>query len=135
MTLEELITALEVEDPAKVVRHGFTNPHSYRGYYVELAFEPASNVTVGAMLADARSALGAVYQGWKGGDFEMNGHTDCWLSLEGCASGETIGPTLLRLMLADAVPAAEVTPDRQKRPPMDPVHILGIGAPAAVATT
>jgi hypothetical protein len=100
MTLGELIAALEAADPTKVVPHGFTNPHSYRGYYDQLAFEPARNVTVEAMLDDARSALGTTYQGWKGGEFEMDEHTDCWLASEGSTSDETIGLTLLRLMLA-----------------------------------
>lgn len=102
MILAELITALEAADPDHVVRHGFTNPHSYRGYYDELAFEPASNVTVADMLDDARNALGATYEGWKGGDFTMRGHTDCWLSEEGSASGDTISALLLQLMLTSA---------------------------------
>lgn len=105
MTLAELITALEAADPDRVVRHGFTNPHSYRGYYHELAFEPAANVTVADMLADARSALGSTYEGYKGGDFTMGEHTDCWLSMEGCASGDTISALLLELMLAEPSPA------------------------------
>lgn len=99
MTLGELIAALGAADPTRTVRHGFTHPHSYRGYYNELAFEPAANVTVADMLADARSALGATYEGWKGGDFTMHEHTDCWLSEEGCASGDTISALLLELML------------------------------------
>lgn len=98
MTLDELIAALEAEDPSRVLPDGFTNPHSYRGFYDELAFEPASNVRIGNMLADARSALGTTYQGWKGGDFTMSGWTDCWLASEG-STGETLGPTLLRLLL------------------------------------
>ncbi|MFM9616804.1 hypothetical protein ACKI14_02440 [Streptomyces turgidiscabies] len=99
MTLAELITALEAADPNRVVPHGFTNPHSYRGYYHELAFEPAANVTVSDMLEDARLALGATYQGWKGGDFTMSDTTECWLSEEGRASGDTISALLVELML------------------------------------
>jgi hypothetical protein len=100
MTLAELITALEAEDPRKVVPHGFTDPHSWRGDYMDLAFEPASNVTVGAMLADARSALGAVFHGYKGGEYTMEEYTSCWLAEYGNGDGETIGPLLLKLMLA-----------------------------------
>lgn len=99
MTLDELITALEAADPALVLPDGFDNPHSYRGYYDELAFEPASDISVGDMLAIARSAKGEWYQGWKGGEYKMTGWTDCWLAMEGCL-GEGIGPVLLRLMLA-----------------------------------
>lgn len=101
MTLGELIETLAAEDPARVLPLGFNNPHSYRGYYTDLAFETASNISVGDMLTAARSALGATYQGHKGGDFTMNEYTDVWLSERGTASGETIGITLLRLMLAN----------------------------------
>jgi hypothetical protein len=110
VTLAELIAALEAEDPRKVLPRGFNNPHSYRGYYDELAFEPATNVTVAAMLHDARSALGATYQGYKGGDYEMSDYTDCWLAFEGSAAGETIGPLLLELMLANGTVPGEDTP-------------------------
>lgn len=97
--LSELITALEAEDPARVLPLGFANPHSYRGYYEQLAFEPAADVTIGDMLKAAKSALGATYEGWKGGDFTMHKYTDCWLAEQGHGSGEEIGPVLLALML------------------------------------
>ena len=48
-TLGELIAALEravVEFPEAVLRYGFGHPHSYRGYYMDLAFEPVENVAV-----------------------------------------------------------------------------------------
>lgn len=105
MMLEDLIKMLEAEDPRKVVPYGFTNPHSYRGYYMDLAFEPASNVTVADMLEDARSALGTTYTGYKGGEFTMTEYSDCWLSEEGRSGGETIGPLLMELILrAGSVP-------------------------------
>jgi hypothetical protein len=100
MTLGELITMLEQEDPKRVVKHGFDNPHSYRGYYHDLAFEPAFNVPVGEMLAAARSALGATYEGYKGGDYTMSDYTDCWLASYGDC-GETIGALLVSLMLKE----------------------------------
>ena len=99
MTLDDLIAALETADLTQVCPVGFTNPHSYRGYYDELAFAPASNITVGEMLTAARSARDHWFTGWKGGDFQMTGDTDCWLSLEGSASGETLSETLVKLML------------------------------------
>lgn len=101
MTLGELIAALEAADPALVLPLGFSHPHSWRGVYSDLAFEPTANVTVGAMLADARSALGNTYQGWKGGDYTMDAYTECWLATQGSsADSETIGPILLFLLLA-----------------------------------
>jgi hypothetical protein len=52
------------------------------------------------MLADARSALGATFHGWKGGEYTMAEYTDCWLAVAGC-TGEGIGPVLLRYMLGE----------------------------------
>ncbi len=99
LCLESLINVLEDEPADKRVKVGFKNPHSYRGYYHDLAFEVTEDVTVGEMLADARSALGATYQGWKGGDYIMREHTSVWLVPEEGCSGETIGALLLHLLL------------------------------------
>ncbi len=99
MTLDELIAALETEDPDRMLPLGFTNPHSYRGYYEQLAFEPAANASIGSMLQAARSALGATFEGWKGGDYTMGRFTDCHLAWRG-RCGEEIGPVLITLLLA-----------------------------------
>lgn len=101
MTLGELITALEAEDPTKVVAHGFAGPHAYRGYYHEVAFEPAGRITVGEMLADAYSAVGETYEGWKGGYYTMSRGTDCWISMEGCCSDDELTPERLASILAE----------------------------------
>lgn len=106
MLLNELIKTLEAADQTLVLPDGFDSPHSYRGYYAELAFEPAHNITVGDMLAAARDALGSTYQGYKGGDYKMTAYTDCWLAEYSCM-GETIGPLLLRLMLERGRPATD----------------------------
>ena len=105
-TLGELIAALEREDPSQVVPVGFKNPHSYRGYYHDLAFEPALNVTVGEMLEAARSALGQTFEGYKGGEFTMTESTDVWIACYG-SHGETIGPVLLSYMLGKPTPPPE----------------------------
>jgi hypothetical protein len=99
MTLREMIDALALADPSTVVPVGFARPHSYRGYYNDLAFEIERDVSVGSMLADARAALDSTYQGWKGGDYTMHEYVDCYLvAQEGCC-GEEIGPVLLSYML------------------------------------
>lgn len=89
MTLGKLIKWLEEQPQDAVIRHGFNNPHSFRGYYDELAFEPAENVTISSMLADARYALGRTFEGYKGGDYEMDEYTDCWISQWGTSYGAT----------------------------------------------
>lgn len=98
MYLYELINRLESEDLQKVVPMGFHNPHSYRGYYDELAFEPKEKVTVEEMLKCARRAIGKTFQGWKGGEYKMGKHTNVWLAEEGHC-GESIGTILLDYML------------------------------------
>lgn len=102
MNLSELITALEAADPNLVLPEGFANPHSYRGDYYDLAFEPAANVTVAQMLADARSALGRTFEGYKGGTYDMDGYTDVWIALHGC-NGEPLGPIQLAHMIAAGI--------------------------------
>lgn len=104
LKLGELIARLRLDDPAKRLRLGFVHPHSYRGDYSQLAFETCPAVTVGEMLRAAESAVGATFEGWKGGDYTMDEATDCWLvAQEGTSAGETIGAVLVDLLLADDV--------------------------------
>jgi len=109
LTLGELIDTLSRCNPATHVLLGFGNPHSYRGCYEELAFEPVEDTTVGAMLACATEALGSTYQGYKGGDFTMTAYTSVWLAQEG-TYGEGIGPVLIAYMTGTLGVATPVTP-------------------------
>jgi hypothetical protein len=79
-TLGEIIAHLETLPLDMVAEDGFGNPHSYRGHYEDLAFEPAAGVTVGSMLAAARGALGRTFSGYKGGDYVMRSFARCWLA-------------------------------------------------------
>ena len=97
--LSGIIARLEREDPERVLSIGFANPHSFRGDYCDLAFEPRQNIRVGDVLDAARSALGTTYEGWKGGDYEMSEHTRCWIAYRGDSSDNAIGPLLLELLL------------------------------------
>lgn len=76
-------------------------PRSKPRTYEDLAFEARPNVSVGDMLAAARSALGDTFQGWKGGEYTMKEWTSCWLVEEEGDCGETLGALLLELLLAD----------------------------------
>lgn len=98
MTLGELIEYLEKCDPDLVVPLGFARPHSYRGYYEQLAFSPARNVTVCSMLGHAKNALDATFTGYKGGEYTMRDYTDCWIAEYGSGDGQGIGPILLDYM-------------------------------------
>ncbi|MFT8953632.1 MAG: hypothetical protein ABF979_15330 [Gluconobacter sp.] len=96
MTLSELIDFLEKQDQSKVIASGWGegSAHSYRGYYSELAFEARSNVTIADMLAEAKSALGKEFEGYKGGEYVMGPHTDCYLAEYGSCGSELSLPLL-----------------------------------------
>lgn len=99
MYLSELIERLEKE-PNKFLKLGFSKPHSYRGDYADIAFEPTEGAKVSDMLYDAKTSMGKVFRGYKGGDFEMGKYTDCYLANYGDC-GEELGPLLLEYMLKD----------------------------------
>lgn len=98
MTLGELIQRLKEAPRDFRVPFGFHEPHSYRGYYDQLAFEPTTNVTVGEMLDAAESALGETFTGYKGGDYTMGEYTDVWIAHYG-ECGDGISHMLLDYML------------------------------------
>lgn len=92
MTLGKLIDELFVMDPMKEV-HGIQNPHSYRGYYSDLAFETNIGVMTTAVkvLEIARSCMGEVFTGYKGGDFQMGRNTPIWSANYGCCGMKIMG--------------------------------------------
>lgn len=100
MILECLIKWLEEKSkqyPEGVVPYGFDSPDSYRGYYQDLAFEPKENARISDMLEHARGAVGVTFTGYKGGEYEMNEETECWIAEYGSSEGDSIGPTLLKM--------------------------------------
>ena len=98
MLLGDLIALLQAVDPNRPVQFGFGKPHSYRGIYAELAFEPVPNTTAGAMLTAAQNALNSTYVGYKGGEFLMDEWVGVWLAEYGDI-GDAIGLVLLRFLL------------------------------------
>ena len=101
--LIELIQWLEKQDPELVVPHGFGEPDSYRGDFSEVAFTPEDNVSFGDMLACAKAALGATFEGYKGGEFTMDEYTECYIAKWGTWKGaDRIGNTMLKLWKATA---------------------------------
>lgn len=95
MTLGKMIAELEKCDPkANVTLSDTISPgmaHSYRGYYSDLAFKPSTKpVTAEAFLRECRNALGATFEGYKGGDYVMGADTPLWISEYGTNSGMAI---------------------------------------------
>lgn len=96
MILKELIEWLEERDPNQVVLDGFGCPHSDRGNYADLAFNPVKRTTYGEMLSNASRALGCTFGGWKGGEFKMDIYSKCLIGHVG-ECGEDITSAHLRL--------------------------------------
>lgn len=105
MRLGELISWLEVQDPKALVRDGFDSPHSDRGYYENLGFDPIKETTFGEMLQWAKSADGKTFIGWKGGEYRMDEHTECFIGEYGECGEEITSMHLKYWLLTAKVPA------------------------------
>lgn len=92
MNLCKLLEILHQCEANKEVE-GFGNPHSYRGYYDQLAFEPMTT-TIKAMIISCEEAVGETYRGYKGGHFTMGFDTEVYLAYEG-GTGQEITKSLL----------------------------------------
>lgn len=90
-TLGILIDWLKEQDQNLTVKDGFGDPHSDRGSYDELAFDPLPEAKISDMLKCAESAVGREFQGWKGGDYEMGLNTPVYIGEWG-ACGDAITP-------------------------------------------
>lgn len=87
MTLGELIFELEKLDPNQKIQK-IQNPHSYRGYYEDLAFETSEEfMTVKEALQLCKDCLGKVFVGYKGGNWYMDEKTLVWISEHGNLGG------------------------------------------------
>jgi hypothetical protein len=95
ITLGELIDGLEQADPARDVyldwnRLGVAGLGSYRGYYDQLAIGYADDgnaMTAGDLLKDCRAAVGAHFEGYKGGQFRMDRNTRIYVANHGSSAG------------------------------------------------
>ena len=80
MTLGDLITRLEKMDPILTFK-GLGDLDSYRGYYCDLAFEPVDTYkSVLHLTAQCNDAMGKVFTGYKGGNYQMGETTPLWVA-------------------------------------------------------
>lgn len=96
--LGKVIETLKSLPPDLVLPVGLSNPHSYRGYYEQLAFEPKENVSVEECLKVAKSCVDKTFTGYKGGDYMMTEDTSCWLCTYGSSGGVQLSAFLIRLL-------------------------------------
>ena len=110
MKLKEVIEILEAAtNPAVPRPYGLGRPNSYRGDYADLAFSQATNITVDEMLAHARSAIDATFEGYKGGQYTMTLDSEVYLADWGVYRGDedVLPPSKLHALLD--LPEAAVT--------------------------
>lgn len=80
----------------------FDSPHSYRGYYEQLAFEPAPGKTAAELRQIAESAR-RVFTGYKGGEFLMDDDTLGNIAFEGeCGDADELTFAKFQRMLEEA---------------------------------
>ena len=90
MTLGALIKALEAM-PSNIQVTNLKSPHSYRGYYEDLAFELCGGTRPAKdLLTECKDAMGGVFVGYKGGDFVMGALTPVWVADYGCCGVKLI---------------------------------------------
>jgi hypothetical protein len=83
VTLGKLIAALEAMPEGAEVTN-LNSAHSYRGYYIDLAFEQGDGTRPAAeLLAECKAAMGQVFSGYKGGDYVMGALTPLWVASYG----------------------------------------------------
>ena len=84
MTLGKLISALESMPICAEVAN-LKEPHSYRGYYSDLAFELGQGKRLASdLLSECKKAMGEVFYGYKGGEYVMGSKTPVWIAEYGC---------------------------------------------------
>ncbi len=91
LTLGQAIERLSKFEESESIRFDYAdkapgNPHSYRGYYSDLCFEPCKIcefAKAGSFLKDLKESLNEKFTGWKGGDFYMGEDTPLWVAIEG----------------------------------------------------
>lgn len=79
LTLGRLISYLEHTEDHLVPN--LENPHSYRGYYTDLAFNhPTREISSKVLLSTCRDLVGRRFVGYKGGRYKMGLVTPLWIA-------------------------------------------------------
>lgn len=92
MKIEQLYDILNQFPDNKICKNGFSNPHSYRGYYNEASVEPANNVSIADMKHTVDQLLSETFIGYKGGEYQYDCDTEVHLSFEGCTTNDQFDP-------------------------------------------
>lgn len=96
LSLGDLIALLKRLPLGQNIRFDFgdlapTTLDSYRGFYEDLALGFGDGVAhVGDLLRSCEAAVGATFEGYKGGTYRMDERSRLWVSNRGATSGTTI---------------------------------------------
>lgn len=100
--LGELLDGLRQADPEALI--GLHNPHSYRGYYSDLALEPTeAPIKVWQLINQLSDVIDTELTGYKGGEFLMSADTPVWVAHYGTTGPALVGfdPTTLSIMIKE----------------------------------
>lgn len=75
-------------DDTFIFEYAFSSPHSYRGYYEDVAFELSSSKSVQHIKDCVFTAYDATFTGWKGGEYSYWDDTLVHLSYRGHADDD-----------------------------------------------
>lgn len=118
MNLGEVKAAFDVlENNDFVFTDGFNKPHCYRGYYNEVAFEPAKFVSLAEIKTTLNAAMFETFVAWKGGEYEYDENTPVNLSLIGMCNNDDAEnfEKLVSFMLNEYFDADQTVAPKKKR--------------------
>lgn len=99
MTLGKLISTIE-KMPLDTQIINLINPHSYRGYYGDLAFVRGEGVrSAEELMKDCMNCLWKRFIGYKGGEFIMDPNTPIWIANYGEVGDKLIQITETQITL------------------------------------
>jgi hypothetical protein len=95
LTIREILEFLSTLDRTTMLP-GWECPHSYRGYYECLAVEPSNKrMSAFELYTLFFDSVGSIFDGWKGGHFEMHENTLVYSSTYGVSNGIKMTKELL----------------------------------------
>ena len=84
--LGSVIKQLKLLPENTVFTHGFHNAHSWRGSYCDVAFEPAPNITAGALLQSCEIVIDTTIESCGGGEEDITQYTEFHVAKKGHSS-------------------------------------------------
>ncbi len=101
--LGDFLSQLRDADPEATIP--LANPHSYRGYYSDLALEPVNGapIKVWQLINQLSDVIDTELTGYKGGEFMMSADTPIWVANHGCTGAALVGfdPRTLTILTKD----------------------------------